>query len=399
MKWFALLLLALPGGCKKPAPAPLATEAYVWQSAEKPAVRDAMAAARGVISTFHVRAAELRWEGGKFAVTRFVKSLPAADCGVVVRIGSSASRLEWTAEQIEPVAAVFRELAGWRPREIQCDFDCPQKRLASYGKLIAALQSAAGDVPVLPTTLPSWLGEPAFRDLIAGRPGYVLQVHSLQLPQRPSDPVVLFDPAAARIAVKKASALGVPFRVAMATYGCEVRFGPDGKVVDVISEDTGAPGPAATNRAFAMADPAASARLVREWKSEPPAGLRGIIWYRLPVEGDRRNWPWETLQLVARGEEAPAVPALEILPGPASGDLFVANHGKFPLLLPAEIVVTSPVTATDGAGAYRLERRADGLHFLRRDDIWPWLDPGKKLPAGWLRAPAEATRIDSHFSP
>lgn len=394
MKWLTLAILLL-AACHKDTRLPVATEAYVWQSPDRPAVKQAMARAAGVVTRLHVRAAELRWTGEGFAIERALTRLPAPGCGLVVRIGASASQLAWTPRQIEAVAVIFRELSKLNPSEIQCDYDCPQRRLQGYRVLLDSLQSAAGAVPVLPTVLPSWLDEPDFRKLIAGRSGYVLQVHSLQLPKRSGDRAVIFNPVAARTAAGKAAALQVPFRIAMATYGCEVRFGPDGKVTDVISEDAG--GDTALDRAFALADPVESARLVHEWTLDPPAGLRAIIWYRLPVEGDRRNWPWETFQLVIRGEVARSRPELEASPGPGVRDLHIANHGHFPLLLPEEIVVSSPVIAADGAGAYRLEPQADGLHFIRRSGIWPWLDPGKKIPTGWLRTSEESARIESSF--
>ncbi|MES2922688.1 MAG: DUF3142 domain-containing protein [Verrucomicrobiota bacterium] len=274
MKWLALACLWLTA-CDRAARPPLTTEAYVWQSPGRPEVRQAITRAAGHVTTLHVRAAELRWTGDRFETERTLTQLPSPGCGLVVRIGASASRLEWTPKQIETVAAVFRELAALEPNEIQCDFDCPQKRLGSYKGLLDALQSAAGRIPVFPTALPSWLDEPDFRKLIVERGGYVLQVHSLQLPKRAGDPVVIFDPTAARVAAKKASTLKVPFRIAMATYGCEVRFGTDGKVTDLISENVG--GPSTATRTFALADPVESARLVHEWNVTSPDGLLGFI--------------------------------------------------------------------------------------------------------------------------
>jgi len=38
----------------------------------------------------------------------------------------------------------------------------------------------------------------------------------------------------------------------------------------------------------------AAAGLVREWTRERPEELAGILWYRLPVAGDRLNWPMPT---------------------------------------------------------------------------------------------------------
>lgn len=396
MKWLALVFLALTA-CQKAARQPLTTEAYVWQAPGRPEVQQAMSRSAGHVSTLHIRAAEFRWDGNRFKIERTLTQLPAPGCGLVVRIGASASHLDWTPEQIGPVAAVFRELALMSPREIQCDFDCPQKRLGNYDVLLDALQSAAGKTSVIPTSLPSWLDEPEFRTLVEGRGGYVLQVHSLQLPKRAGDPVVIFDPLAARAAAKKASHLQVPFRIAMATYGCEVRFGKDGKVTDVAAEDGDSPITAETR--FALAEPLESASLVREWNLAPPVGMQGIVWYRLPVEGDRRNWPWETFERVIRGEVDPSKPELEISTASGAKDLFVTNQGKFPVQLPAEILIGHPVAAADGAGGYRMEMRDGALRFIRRPDIWPWLDPGKKIPTGWLRFREEPARIQWHFNP
>lgn len=392
MKWLLLFLLPLTG-CRQEARRPLTIEAYVWQAADRPAVVEAITRAQPTVSTFHLRAAELRWTGDRFSIERPLTKLPQAHCGLVVRIGASAAGLDWTPEQIEPVARIFRELSALSPTEIQCDYDCPQKRLGRYRILLAALRSAAGKVPVSPTALPSWLGEPAFPGLIEGG-GYVLQVHSLHLPDREGEPVAIFDPVEAMAAARKAATFGSPFRIAMATYGCEVRFDPKGKVVDVISEDADGSPSSPGRRAFALADPNESARLVRGWTANPPAGMTGIIWYRLPIEGDRRNWPWQTFQAVVRGESAVANLDLIASPGPGARDLFLANRGMFPRRLPRKIIVTSPVTAADGAGAYLLESDKDGLHFILREDLWPWLDPDQKIPIGWLRSDDGSASIE-----
>ncbi|RYD18648.1 MAG: DUF3142 domain-containing protein, partial [Verrucomicrobiaceae bacterium] len=152
-------------------------------------------------------------------------------------------------------------------------------------------------------------------------------------------------------------------------------------------------------RSYAFADPVQSARLVREWTTERPTGLTGIVWYRLPVGGDRRNWPWETLRLVSRGEEDTTTAVFTATPGPGARDLHVENHGKFPVRLPSAITIHTPVIAADAAGAYRLDDHADGLRLILREDIWPWIAPDEKIPAGWLRVSEESIRIDSSITP
>jgi hypothetical protein len=404
MSWLlrCLCISLLPlTSCKRESVAtPPVVEAYVWQSPERPEVVDAMVASRGVVKTLHVRAAEFRWTGSRFVIDRPVaEKLPEPGCGLVIRIGASASGLEWTPAQIEPVAQVVKELADLNPSEIQCDYDCPQKRLDRYPRLLNALQVSAGHVPVVPTTLASWLDEPAFKKVIERRPGYVLQVHSLQLPESPGQPVVLFDPAAARIAARKASALGVPFRIAMATYGCEVWFGADGRVVEVISEDSPPDGRSPASRAFALADPSASAQLVAEWNTSPPKGLQALVWYRLPIASDRRNWTWPTLKHVIQGENHLPRLAFEGIENEGVQDLFIVNQGEFPVRLPSSIIVRNPVIAADGGGPYRIQLQQGELRFVLRDGVWPWINPGRKIPSGWMRVREGGSRIDFTFTP
>ena len=49
------------------------------------------------------------------------------------------------------------------------------------------------------------------------------------------------------------------------------------------------------------ADPVAISKLVKSWEKQRPDNMQGIIWYRLPVDTDRMNWTWSTLQLVRQG--------------------------------------------------------------------------------------------------
>jgi hypothetical protein len=164
--WLCLLPFFLTTCRKESRPVP-GIEAYVWQDPDRPAVSSAMQRAAGAIATFHVRAAELRWNGRSFVVERPVSNrLPTPGCGLVLRIGASAAGLEWTDDQVAQVATVVRSLAALSPREIQCDYDCPQKRLNRYRALLGSLQKAAGKVPVVPTVLPSWMDEPDFPQLI-----------------------------------------------------------------------------------------------------------------------------------------------------------------------------------------------------------------------------------------
>ena len=89
---YALCLLL--AGCVKAPVRDLTNEAYVWQSPERAQVRQAFEAASDFVSTFHFRAAELKWSDGHFLIDEVVEEEhPVPGCGLVVRIGASATTL------------------------------------------------------------------------------------------------------------------------------------------------------------------------------------------------------------------------------------------------------------------------------------------------------------------
>lgn len=374
------------------APPPLTTECYVWQDPARNEVREAVEATRSSFDSLHFRAAEFRWTGDSFAAEDVITdTLPEPRAGLVVRIGQSAARLEWNDARCRVIESRIASLARLGPREIQCDYDCPQSRLADYRRLLQRLRQAAGTIPVVPTTLPSWLEEEEFAALAEESPNYILQVHSLSLPESPDREVVLLDSALARRSVEKAAGLGVPFRVALPTYGCEVWFDGAQRVIEVISEDRGPEGLVPAHRSYGYADPAAAAALVEGWMKNRPDGLSGLVWYRLPVAGDRRNWPWPTLRKVMRGEVP--TPHLQIEAPASGGDVALANHGDAPARLPQRLIARGPIGAADAVGAYRLQQGGEETVFTFQEGMWPWIEPGSRLVIGWITTRDSASTV------
>ena len=382
---------------KPPAPSgPLEHEAYLWQDPNRSQAAAALARARGKLSAIAILAAEGSARDGRL-VFREIDHPPAGpDIAHVVRLGQSTNQLVWSPENREAISRQVARLAALRPREIQIDFDCPVRRLGDYKGLLEDLRGSAGPVPLAFTALPSWLESRAFPDLARAFPRFVLQVHSLGLPSRPDEPVILCDPEAARRAVAKASALGVGFRVALPTYGSEVLFGADGKILDVVSEDgTRVPAASIANRQRVFADPEAMAALARAWTERRPLGLIGICWYRLPVDGDRRNWTWATFADAIESKARAA--AMEIHATPGNGGAFhltLVNPGDSHAPMPEEITLPTGTLAADATRPYRVSGGSVPV-FLHdpADPIWPWLAPGERLVVGWFRHPNPPAKI------
>lgn len=374
----ALGVLALACQSRERASGPFPQEAYVWQRAWTPAVREAVVRTSD-FAALVVLAAEVDLSQSPPRVSR-----PGIDwqalrtagrpVGLALRIGrfqgwgGGTGRFEdepRTVRFLSDLAAGVAKEAhshGLRLREIQLDYDCPESKLADYTILVEAARRSVAPTPVTITALPSWLRHRrAFRSLSRTANGVVLQVHSL----RPGERVELVDPEDAIRAVEEAAKAGRPFRVALPTYA----HGPHGSDI--------------------AADPEALAGLVRRWTADRPGELAGLIWYRLPVASDTRNWPRATLSAVMAGR----TPRREVRtgirrPSPALVEIDLLNTGEAEVPLPSPIRLhweSDTLIAADGLTGYRLlppgprEARLVGPQPIRT------LRPGERRTIAWLR--------------
>ena len=379
------------------AAAPLLHDAYVWQRAWKEAqVAESLALAKAAdIRMVDVLAAEAQWRQGHWEVTRVELDYAALrEAGLAVGLAIRAgvfpqSDANATGRLAALAQSVVREAQanGLQPAEVHLDFDCPESKLDAFRAWLAPLRKAVAPVPLTITTLPCWLGHPeAFRQLLRATDGFVLQVHSLERPKAADAPFMICDPAAARRAIRAASALGVPFRVALPTYGYTVAFGRDGKFIGFSAEGNAREWPAGSRAREVRADDAAMAKLVRELTDTPPANCTGIIWYRLPCASDRLNWSWATLTTVMRGETPqPHTQARSQRPSPALIELLIENTGNADDREPRLLTVawaSGTLVASDALGGFVKQSQGKNEIIFKGT---PHLRPGERKMVAWLR--------------
>ncbi len=396
-----------PKGESPRAPGPLSHEAYVWQRAWAQPVRDAVEAHAGDFSGLTVLSAEVAWKGLQPQVVRVpldYASLTNAPCpvGLALRIGAYPGPFSTNGPAADYLVALAASLIaearanGLAPRELQIDFDCATSKLEGYRAWVEALRRSTAPLPVTVTALPSWLEQPAFSRLATAAGSYVLQVHSLERPRRFDSPFTLCDPAAARRAVTRAANLRIPFRVALPTYGYLIAFSSDGRLIGLSAEGPARTWPANARLCETRANPVELAELVRDWNTNRPANLQGIIWYRLPVTTDILNWRWPTLAaiLAARSpqENFRAEPRRV-----ESGlvEVSLVNNGELDISSRLAVEVRWPresgtrLVAGDGLGGFEL---LDGgtsiVRFQNRTPLWR-LPAGEKQVIGWLRLSAD----------
>lgn len=370
----------------------LPNDAYVWQKRWTPAVTDALAASSGFVARWRVLAAQSNEAGRLQPVAFDAAALQRSGRPTVLVIRIEGQLARWDAARLE--ADFAQLLQRWRDAlpggfDVEFDHDAGTARLDAYGAFLRAARLHLGAGQRLSiTALPTWMGSPAFAGVLQAIDEAVLQVHAV------SDPRTgLFDPSQAEKWVARMGRISpVAFRVALPTYGVRVAWAPDGRIAAVAAEqhDFGAWNDARELRA----DPQVLADFARRLKADPPRGLVGIAWFRLPTDSDRRAWSAATWRNVATGAELRSGLAVALTQGPHAGltEIALVNRGNVDAMLPARIALPRRCRLSDGFGRYRLAWSEAGPSLERLRD--GTLKPASHLPIGWTRCALEEGDLD-----
>ena len=412
--------LVLPGGfsgCRgraaATAPVPrLTQEIYVWQRVWNPEVADAARTAATVADGLIPLAAQVAWRDGRAAATH--PNIPWRELSgnrkrlaVALRVDPvPTGRIglpETESAVVDEARECLRRTDGATVAELHLDFDAAESQLRVYAKWVRAIRAAVAPVPVTFTALPTWLKHPDFPALAKAGDGYVLQVHGCERPT--PDSTRLCDPRKARAWVNAASraAPGVPFRVALPTYAYETAFAPDGACLGLVAEGQARLWPANSRVLRLSANPEELAGLRDGWQHDRPPEMTGLVWFRLPVPGDERNWRWPTLRAMLENRLPRA--ALSVRSGPSDDnrlhDLTITNTGDADAVADGLPIRADWTGTTCEAGealpGFVMEIHPDHA-IIRRAPGNPTsspmiLRPGSTISLGWLRFASAATEL------
>lgn len=401
----AMLLVAVAAAAGPARTGPRASGAmgqgvYVWQREWGATVRESVGQHAGAFESVIVLGAEIAWKPDGPGVAH-----PAVDwnslktcgrpVGIAVRIGTPPASGDAEAVVLRACAEALSAArsAGVEPAELQLDFDCATSKLGTYRQWVRAARIASAPTPLTITALPAWLSSAEFAPLARDTDGFVLQVHALDRPRMDDPEARLCDDQRAAAWVERAARVGggVPFRVALPTYGYLVVYGQKGELRGVIAETEAPTLEAAWKVRELRADPCAMARLVRTWTNDRPALMRGLLWYRLPVPGNRLNWSWPTLARVMRGETPSARLAVHIrTPEPGLAEVCLANEGDADARLPSAVLLhwtRAMLLATDGLGGMEPEQDdPQRQRFVRPQRLaLERIGAGNERAIGWIR--------------
>jgi hypothetical protein len=385
--------------CQRSGPrlsGPLPQRGYLWQREWTPAVVDALKRTQGRLDGIVLLAAEIDWAGTRPEIIRSSIDWPAVriqakPCSIALRVAPFSGTAGDDDPRIQSVVKVARSLLeearkhNVNVREFQLDFDCAQKELANYRQWLRLVRTAVRPVRLVITTLPAWLGEPAFARLLGEVDGFVLQVHSI--PVKNGESVTLCDPRLAQKWVEKAARFHLPFSVALPTYRCSAGYNQHGKLLSVAMDSVQPAWPPNTRILEFTANADDMAMLVREWEKSRPAELRELLWYRIPVATDVRNWQWVTLSAVMAGRK-PLHRLEAVQEGTNPIDLSITNTGETDEPLDATVTATwnaSVPVAADALPGWVVDLAVARAVFTRAAGYRPILPPGATRRIGWLR--------------
>ncbi len=388
---------ALLCGCHdQGATTSLPQRAYVWQREWTPAVSDAVKnVSASKLDGIVLLGAEIVWDHGLPKIVRSNidwRSVWALNkpVGIALRVAPFAETFEEHGEITRVLTDTAKSLLGKMKEEqvpcaeFQLDFDCAQKKLAGYALWLKAIREAVRPCRFVITTLPTWLDEPEFAHLLNHADGYILQVHSIP-PSVPAAHALVCEPDRARQWVKKAAALGHPFEVALSTYSAVVGYDEAGRLRGVALDAVQPSWPAGTQLMHLDSNAESLAALVAEWRTMHPPQMKGVIWYRLPVATDQRNWRAETFNAVIEGR-ALKHQLIARATGENPADLSIVNEGDLDEEFTGQVIVhwqgDAPI-ASDALRGWSVQINEQQAEFTCAQPLR--LPPGTSRGIGWLR--------------
>lgn len=382
-KALILLVCLLLSACEPPSPINFDQQVYIWQRQWQVAHIEALAQSRATFSALRILALQAHpkegWITAKVDPQTLIKD--GRPLIAVIRLDGQLPQLDEKAirDKIQQLRINWQAL-GLPISGIEIDHDCASARLPAYATFLKNLRAelpAALSLSI--TALPAWLTSPALESVLAQVDHSVLQVHSVNHPA-----LGLFEPKQAeKWAQAYALRSNKPFYLALPAYGMGLIENDDAVplVESEVPLNTSAP------LRELEADPEQVAALIHALESAPPKGLVGLIWFRLPLAGDRRAWPLRTLQAVINHEPLRAKVLLQNLHKGELHQLSLHNAGNISADLPQQFqVIGKNCEAADAIGGYRLQRTATHLIWHRIATTPPRrLSAGQQYAVGWAR--------------
>lgn len=271
---------------------------YVWQRAWTPEVEQAAEAARQAGRELFMLAGELEIHAGNWQWKRVdVPGEWLQRDGVTPVLRAASAALD---EPLRLTGMLAAEISNLGVKRVQLDVDAAERQLADYGRMLAALHWERPTVTLSVTLLPThFLGRGNVDGVLAAVDEVVLQVHGIERPRHRRESYALMRRDVTVRALSAARAKGKPFRMALPTYAYALLFAEDGTFIRLFAENLPAGLAGHPQVELAAPDLPLLAELIRDHPDIP------VVWFRLPVPGERLNVDGAVLATLEAGD-APA---------------------------------------------------------------------------------------------
>ncbi|MCI5009018.1 DUF3142 domain-containing protein [Escherichia coli] len=353
-------------------------QVYIWQRVWTAEHNEALKRSRPLFSTLRVLGMQFHPQEGirHFTVNTSLIKQDGRPVWLVARLEGQLTRLN-NQQIIQHIQQTLREWqkAGITLVGVEIDYDAPTAKLPDYLTLLSTLhQALPTNIKLSITVLPTWLESPHLARLLRIADTSVLQVHNVLSPEKG-----LLDASLAQRWVKQyARQTTHPFFIALSAYGSALTS--DNRV------ESEAPLYVAEEMRELSVSPQTIADFIQYLEQQPPHGLQGLVWFRLPLAGDRRAWSLTTLEAVIQHQ--PLTPRWSLIITQHADkqlfDLAFKNSGVIDASLPKQIIMSNAdCLFADGASHYQVQPGPSSLNFVRGSARQ--LRAGESSPLGWAR--------------
>lgn len=375
-------------------------QAYIWQRVWTPQHSEALHQSRELFSGLRILAVQLNHGEGirKIAVDTKGLQLDGRPVWLVVRIDGQLQAIDSSLVYEN----LFSQLQQWQQAGltvtgIEIDYDSASSKLALYQQFLKQLRMKLPTEQQLSlTVLPAWIDSPDLPALLQQADTSVLQVHAVLSPEQG-----LFDAKLASGWIARYSKLAPkPFFVALPAYGMGLAGYQDQK--PVVESETSVR-VAGQMQELAVEPQTMADFLSQLWLRDTP-NLSGLIWFRLPLENDRRAWSMSTLKAVILQQPLTTAWTVEMQAQPSEVgqknslyNLVLRNSGQIDGALPQEIMLPEgKCQIADGVGNYQITSDNQRLSFIRIHS--QQLRAGQSQALGWARC-TSLTQGDIYVKP
>ncbi|EEW1720672.1 DUF3142 domain-containing protein, partial [Escherichia coli] len=353
-------------------------QVYIWQRVWTAEHNEALKRSRPLFSTLRILGMQFHPQEGirHFTVNTSLITQDGRPVWLVARLDGQLTRLN-NQQIIQHIQQTLREWqkAGITLVGVEIDYDAPTAKLEEYLTLLSKLhQTLPTNIKLSITALPTWLESPHLARLLRIADTSVLQVHNVLSPEKG-----LLDNSLAQRWVKQyARQTTHPFFIALPAYGSALTS--DNRV------ESEAPLYVAEEMRELSVSPQTIADFIQYLEQQPPRGLQGLVWFRLPLAGDRRAWSLTTLEAVIQHQ--PLTPRWSLMIAQHADeqlfDLAIKNSGEIDAPLPKQIMLpNADCLFADGASHYQVQPGSSSLNFVRGSARQ--LRAGESSPLGWAR--------------